>query len=232
MKQIFALLILIVSVSGYYYDDYITDDSQFADASQLALTPIDDRNLDLSPLDDFLTSIGVNGTELYLGNVAPENIVNQFVLSLTVQIFSIIGYIILGIIYNHLVERASPGPFLDFLNYFGPVLTPQGIGSSVSRSLLSLIWEIISRLLTTSLLFGIFETVNKILGSLSFDAVFNFISSEILKRIIIMRFAFGTFFQIIGFSALFMLGMVLNGDTALARDFGLEDPWQLIGSTV
>ena len=77
-----------------------------------------DRTLDLSDL-------GVNLTVTFDQLLSPEGIVNQFSLSIVIQIIFVVGYLISGLILAGLKARFSEGPILEFLEYFDLHLSPQ-----------------------------------------------------------------------------------------------------------
>ena len=83
----------------------------------------------------------------------------------------------LGLIHAQAKVSVTDGPLLDLVNYFEIHLSPQVLISSdnlnqtsiflsqaitdtVLRSLLSVGWELISRIVTTFMLFGVFESVS------------------------------------------------------------------------
>ena len=93
-------------------------------------------------------------------------------------------YVITGLVYAFLVGVTPAGPLLDALKFFEIILTPQviltsnhhhiGIKTIVIivdmfehqailitsvRAVLALVWELASRVITTTLLFGVFESV-------------------------------------------------------------------------
>ena len=93
-------------------------------------------------------------------------------------------YLITGLVYAFLVGVTPAGPLLDALKFFEIILTPQVILSSYHhhivvkttviivdmfehqailitsvRAVLALVWELASRVITTTLLFGVFESV-------------------------------------------------------------------------
>ena len=75
------------------------------------------------------------------------------------------------------------------------------------RAILSLVWELLSRVITTTLLFGVFESVrlsylrrdgkdlhlkimmqiSQIVATTTLDGLWNFLTSTTLKQIMIMR---------------------------------------------
>ena len=72
-------------------------------------------------------------------------------------------FCIAGLGYGLLLGRTSAGPLLDFLMYFDVQVSPQVsqftyffIVKTVSRSSLTLVWELAARVITTALLFGVF----------------------------------------------------------------------------
>ena len=77
-----------------------------------------ERTSDLSSLDIDLEAV-------FDRLLSPKGIVQQFLLSVTLQIFNIIGFIVSGLGYGVLLERAPPGPMLEAIQFFGIVLTPQ-----------------------------------------------------------------------------------------------------------
>ena len=70
-----------------------------------------------------------------------------------------------------------------------------------ARAILSLVWELAARVITTTLLFGVFESVclsnlmlcqtcpqvNQILTNTSVEGLWSFVTSTTLKQIMIMR---------------------------------------------
>ena len=77
-----------------------------------------DRTLDLSDL-------GVNLTVTFDQLLSPEGIVNQFSLSIVIQIIFIVGYVISGLTLAWLKSRFAEGPILEFLEYFDLHLSAQ-----------------------------------------------------------------------------------------------------------
>ena len=86
---------------------------------------------------------------------------------------------------------------------------PQAILITSVRAILSLVWELASRVITTTLLFGVFESVrispeyltrdikdlyirimmqiSQIVATTTLDGLWNFLTSTTLKQIMIMR---------------------------------------------
>ena len=97
--------------------------------------------------------------------------------------------------------------------------------NTVARSLLAVVWELISRIVTTFMLFGVFETVSsklffnynfvlinpilqvgQITSSVTPLSVWEFASSSVLYEIMVFRFVMATFFVIVFYPALIALG--------------------------
>ena len=87
----------------------------------------------------------------------------------------------------------------------------QSIVDIIARSLLSLVWELISRVVTTFMLFGIFDTVrhevslqlseliivfqvSEVLSSTSLLSIWGFLSSTQLKEVMLVNFVLSTIF--------------------------------------
>merc|ERR1711881_174561 len=106
----------------------------------------------------------------------------------------VLGYVISGLILAFLKTRYTEGPILELLQYFDIHLSAQAIVDTVARSLLSLLWELISRVTTTFMLFGIFESVSQILNSTSLFSIWGFLSSSTLKEVMLVGFVMATAF--------------------------------------
>ena len=95
-----------------------TPSQSWDQASQSWFTPSADRTIDLA-------SLGLDFDDVFNQLLSPNGIVEQFVLSIGLQIMNVGGYVITGLGYAFLVERTAPGAFLDFLKFFEIILTPQ-----------------------------------------------------------------------------------------------------------
>ena len=162
-------------------------------ASTSSLLPLD-RTLDLS-------SLGIDFNAIFDRLLSPKGIVQQFALTLVTVVFRSIGWATFGLGYGALVERASPGPLLDLLTFFEVVLTPQvglglfssltasqAIATSLVRDLLRIVWELAGRVVTTTLLFGVFESFSQVVANTSVDSLWSFLSSSQLKELMSLRF--------------------------------------------
>jgi len=158
-----------------------------------------DRTIDLS-------SLGLDFNDVFDQLLSPKGIIEQFVLSIGLQVMNVGGYVITGLVYAFLVGVTPAGPLLDTLKFFEIILTPQAILITSVRAVLSLVWELAARVITTTLLFGVFESVSQTLASTTLEGLWNFLTSTTLKQIMIMRFVFFTIFAIVGMSILNALG--------------------------
>ena len=77
-----------------------------------------DRTLDLSDL-------GVNLTSTFNQLLSPAGIVNQYALSILLQIMFIVGYVVSGLILAALKARYTEGPIVGILEYFDIHLSAQ-----------------------------------------------------------------------------------------------------------
>jgi len=182
------------------------------------LLPLD-RTLDLS-------SLGIDFSAIFDRLLSPKGIVQQFALTLVLSVFRSVGWATFGLGYGALVDRASPGPLLDLLGFFEVVLTPQAIATSMVRDLLRIVWELAGRVVTTTLLFGVFESFSQVVANTTVEGLWSFLSSSSLKQLMSLRSAFTFVFFFSGFFLLSQLGMVLNPSTArhgfgaVGLDFG------------
>jgi len=158
-----------------------------------------DRTIDLS-------SLGLDFDDVFDQLLSPKGIIEQFVLSIGLQVMNVGGYLIAGLAYAFLVPVTPAGPLLDALKFFEIILTPQAILITSVRAVLALVWELLSRVITTTLLFGVFESISQIVATTTLDGLWNFLTSTTLKQIMIMRFVFFTIFAIVGMSILNALG--------------------------
>ena len=168
-------------------------------ASTSSLLPLD-RTLDLS-------SLGIDFSAIFDRLLSPKGIVQQFALTLVLSVFRSVGWATFGLGYGALVDRASPGPLLDLLGFFEVVLTPQvrlfiffstltasqAIATSMVRDLLRIVWELAGRVVTTTLLFGVFESFSQVVANTTVEGLWSFLSSSSLKQL--MSFRFDTFYQ-------------------------------------
>jgi len=176
-----------------------------------------DRTIDLS-------SLGLDFNDVFDQLLSPKGIIEQFVLSIGLQIMNVGGYVITGIAYAFLVGVVPAGPLLDALKFFEIILTPQAILITSVRAILSLVWELASRVITTTLLFGVFESISQIVATTTLDGLWNFLTSTTLKQIMIMRFVFFTIFAIVGMTILNALGPApFDITTLFGRRQGLAD---------
>merc|ERR1712203_708252 len=181
-----------------------------------------DRTIDLS-------SLGLDFNDVFDQLLSPKGIIEQSVLSIGLQIMNVGGYVITGLAYALLVGVTPAGPVLDALKFFEIILTPQAILIPSVRAVLSLVWELAARVITTTLLFGVFESVSQVLASTTLEGLWNFLTSTTLKQIMIMRFVFFTIFAIVGMSILNALGPMpfdittIVGRQGLAHGFEGED---------
>ena len=96
------------------------------------------------------------------------------------------------------------------------------------RSLISVGWELAARIITTFMLFGVFNSVSlqkkiklfavynhfspfkvsEILGNVTPLSVWSFMSSETLKEVMIVRFILGTFFVIMFYPIIVAFGPI------------------------
>jgi len=175
-----------------------------------------DRTIDLS-------SLGLDFNDVFDQLLSPKGIIEQFVLSIGLQIMNVGGYVITGIAYAFLVGVVPAGPLLDALKFFEIILTPQAILITSVRALLSLVWELLSRVITTTLLFGVFESVSQIVATTTLDGLWNFLTSTTLKQIMIMRFVFFTIFAVVGMTILNALGPAPFDITTIVGRQGLAE---------
>ena len=101
----------------------------------------------------------------------------------------------------------------------------QSIVDTMAQSLLSLVWELISRVTTTFLIFGISESVSLLsppshqksqivivfqvrqaLDSTSFLSIWSYISDSQLKEVILVRFIMATVFVMVQYPLLTSTG--------------------------
>eukprot|EP00090_Calanus_glacialis_P003102 TRINITY_DN12244_c0_g1_i2.p1 TRINITY_DN12244_c0_g1~~TRINITY_DN12244_c0_g1_i2.p1 ORF type:complete len:253 (-),score=57.91 TRINITY_DN12244_c0_g1_i2:23-781(-) len=167
-----------------------------------------------------LSSLGIDLGTVFDRLLSPAGIVNQFALSLTIQLIFIIGYVVSGLGYGLLLARTPAGPLLDALSYFDVHLSPQAIFTTVARSSLSLVWELAARSITTAFLFGVFESVSQISATTSLQSVWSFITDQTIKEITLWRFVFGTIFVFIAFPILVTVANV--GNLEAGREFKEE----------
>ena len=142
-------------------------------------TSLSDRVFDPSSLD-------IDFNAVFERLLSPKGIVQQFLLSIALQIMNILGFTISGLGYAAIVRNTPPGPFLDFVKFFDIILTPQviidrpgvathssfikldkhenvcfqAIAKTVIRSLLRLLFDLGGRTVTTAFLFGVTESVS------------------------------------------------------------------------
>ena len=101
---------------------------------------------------------------------------------------------------------------------------------TVARSLLSLLWELVSRVTTTFMLFGIFESVSyclysyhfynlilvlitqvsQILNSTSLLSIWTFLSSSTLMEVMLVRFVMATGFVALQYPLLVASGPAVS----------------------
>ena len=72
-----------------------------------------------------LSSLGIDLGAVFDRLLSPVGIVNQFALSIIIQLMFIVGYIVTGVGYGLLLARTPAGPLLDALKYFDVHLGPQ-----------------------------------------------------------------------------------------------------------
>ena len=76
-----------------------------------------------------LMPLGVDIGAILNGLLSPSGVVNQFAITLSIQLFRVIGYVVSGIVFALLGGAVGPLGFFSFL------LTPQ-VQSSILRALL------------------------------------------------------------------------------------------------
>ena len=88
------------------------------DEYQISLSSHNDRTLDLADL-------GVNLTSTFNQLLSPAGIVNQYALSILLQIMFIVGYVLSGLLLAGLKARYTEGPIVEVLEYFDTHLSAQ-----------------------------------------------------------------------------------------------------------
>lgn len=176
-------------------------------------TSLSDRVFDPSSLD-------IDFNAVFERLLSPKGIVQQFLLSIALQIMNILGFTISGLGYAAIVRNTPPGPFLDFVKFFDIILTPQAIAKTVIRSLLRLLFDLGGRTVTTAFLFGVTESVSQIVASTSLSSLWTFLTSTAIKTVMINRRVFFTAFISIGFFLLNQLGPEAVAFNRLANSTG------------
>lgn len=167
-----------------------------------------------------LASLGIDLGTVFDRLLSPAGIVNQYALSIVIQLMGIVGYIATGLGYGLMLDRTSAGPLLDILMYFDVILSPQAIFTTVARSTLKLVWELAARVITTAFLFGVFESVSQIFATTTLQSVWTFVTSQNIKEITLWRVAFGSLFVFAFYPILTLLGPL--GNQVLGRQFSEE----------
>jgi len=72
-----------------------------------------------------LTPFGVNLTSTFTSLLSPSGIVDQFSLSIVIQLIFVVGYVLSGLIFAALKSRITTGPLVETLNYFEIHLSAQ-----------------------------------------------------------------------------------------------------------
>ena len=74
-----------------------------------------------------LSDLGVNLTSIFDGLLSPVGIINQYVLTIVIQIMYmyIVGYVVSGLILVALKARFTEGPIVGLLEYFDSHLSAQ-----------------------------------------------------------------------------------------------------------
>ena len=96
------------------------------DEYQISLSSHNDRTLDLADL-------GVNLTSTFNQLLSPAGIVNQYALSILLQIMFIVGYVLSGLILAGLKARYTEGPIVGILEYFDIHLSAQVRQTDIQR---------------------------------------------------------------------------------------------------
>ena len=92
------------------------------DEYQISLSSHNDRTLDLA---DLTSQLGVNLTSTFDQLLSPAGIVNQYALSILLQIMFIVGYVLSGLLLAGLKARYTEGPIVEVLEYFDTHLSAQ-----------------------------------------------------------------------------------------------------------
>jgi len=154
--------------------------------------------------------------------LSPAGIVNQYALSIVIQIIFITGYTAAGLVYAYVASTTTePGPALDAVNYLKAHLGTQAVFVTVARGILRLLYELFARTVTTAIMFGVFESVRQILASTTVQSVWSFVSGSTIAEITIVRFILGTFLQTIGFALVTALGPLGDMIIATGRSLAL-----------
>ena len=72
-----------------------------------------------------LSDIGVILTSTFDGLLSPVGIINQYVLTIVIQIMYIVGYVVSGLILVAMKARFAEGPIVGLLEYFDGHLSAQ-----------------------------------------------------------------------------------------------------------
>merc|ERR1712013_61304 len=157
------------------------------------------RTLDLSFL-------GIDLSQIFDRLLSPTGIVNQFAISISLQLFQSVGYVITGILYA-ILTASTDGALREAITFFDFLLSPQAIATTILRRGLLVVWELIARSVTVFGLFGVFETISQILATTTIDSVWTFLSSAQTYKLFTWRFIVGTTYLLAGFVVYNLLGM-------------------------
>merc|ERR1712179_351826 len=153
-----------------------------------------------------LSFLGIDLSQIFDRLLSPTGIVNQFAISISLQLFQSVGYVLTGILYA-ILTATTDGTLREAITFFDFLLSPQAIATTILRRGLLVVWELIARSVTVFGLFGVFETINQILATTTITSVWTFLSSAQTYKLFTWRFIVGTSYLLAGFVVYNLLGM-------------------------
>jgi len=174
-----------------------------------------------------LQQYGIDTSVTFDRLLSPAGLVNQFTVTAYQVLLRTVGFFGLGVIWSQLNSSVTASqPLYPLVRYFEKHLNPQSVFTTLMRGFLMVIWELIMRVVTSFLIFGIGDTVSQVLA-VSLDSVVAFVTDPIFGEIQIWRFILSTIFVGSGFMLFPLLGLSSSG-TSRMLDLGLQTIFDLI----